>query len=128
MTRTYLVVDDEADLRELAKMSLELVGGHRVITASSGEEALAAIIAERPDAVVMDVQMPGMDGPAALRAMHEAGRGDVPPTVFVTASVLDSELAALREMPVAGVLTKPFDPMTLAADLERLLGWPREPQ
>lgn len=124
MKRTLLVVDDEADIRELARMSLELVGGHRVLVASSGQEALAAVAAHRPDAVVMDVQMPHMDGPATLRALHAEG-GDVPPTVFVTASVLENDLAALREMPVAGVLTKPFDPMTFAAELEQLLGWTR---
>ncbi len=124
MTRTVLVVDDEPDLRELAKMSLELVGGHRVLLASSGEEALALVADERPDAVVMDVQMPGMDGPATVRAMHEASE-QVPPTVFLTASVLESQLAALQQLPVVGVLRKPFDPMTLAGELERLLGWSR---
>ncbi len=124
MTRKILVVDDEPDLRELARMSLELVGGHQVVLASSGEEALALVVEERPDAVVMDVQMPGLDGPATLRQMH-AGGGEVPPTVFLTASVLESEVSELRQLAVVGVLSKPFDPITLASELGQLLGWDR---
>jgi CheY-like chemotaxis protein len=122
VSKTFLVVDDEPDLRELARMSLELVGGYSVVLAGSGEEALAAVERERPDAVVMDVQMPGLDGPSTLRAMHDSGV-PVPPTVFLTASVLAHEVAALLELPVQGVLGKPFDPMTLAGQLEQLLGW-----
>lgn len=83
---------------------------------------MAIVVDERPDAVVMDVQMPGMDGPSTLREMHDTG-GVVPPTVFLTASVLESELDALRQLPVVGVLSKPFDPMTLASELGQLLGW-----
>ena len=124
MTRTVLVVDDEPDLRALMRMSLEFVGGHRVVAAGSGEEALTVLAAERPDAVLMDVAMPGMDGPATLRAMIERG-SEVPPVVFITASVQESELAALRDLPVAGVMAKPFDSVTMPAELESLLGWDR---
>lgn len=122
MTRTVLVVDDEPDLRTLMTMSLEYVGQHRVFAAGSGEEALAVLEAERPDAVLMDVQMPDMDGPATLQAMIDRG-GELPPVVFITASVQESELAGLRALPVAGVLAKPFDSVTMPAELAAVLGW-----
>jgi CheY-like chemotaxis protein len=128
MSRTVLVVDDEPDLRSLMTMSLELVGGHRVVAAGSGEEALAALAAEQPDAVLMDVQMPDMDGPSTLHAMTEAAGttgAPLPPVVFITASVQDSELSQLLRLPIAGVMQKPFDSMTMPSEFEAILGWER---
>lgn len=122
MSRSVLVVDDEPDIRELVRLSFELVGGHSTRTAASGAEALAAVREQRPDAVLMDVQMPGMDGPATLEALRAEGHTDVP-VVFLTASVLELELVELRALDCAGVLSKPFDPLTLANELGRLLGW-----
>lgn len=122
MSRSILVVDDEPDIRELVRLSFELVGGHRTRTAASGAEALAAVREERPDAVLMDVQMPGMDGPATLQALRAEGHTDLP-VVFLTASVLELELVQLRSLDCAGVLAKPFDPLTLGAELDQILGW-----
>lgn len=120
--RTVLVVDDEADIRALAQMSLEMVGGHRAVLAGSGAEALRLCSESAFDAVLMDVQMPVMDGPEVLRALREQDPQG-PPVVFLTASVLAGDLVTLQDLPVAGVLSKPFDPMTLPAELGALLGW-----
>lgn len=123
MTRRLLVVDDDDDVRRLAVMSLSKVGGFEVRAASSGSECLAALDAEVPDAVLLDVMMPTMDGPATLDEIR--GRSDTYslPVVFLTAGVVDADMDRLRALPVAGVLRKPFDPMTLPTEVSAVLGW-----
>ena len=118
-----VVVDDEADIREIATLSLETMQGWQVVTAGSGAEALAVVARERPDAVLLDVMMPGQDGPATLAALRaqESTRGV--PVVFLTAKAQVREKAELEGLGAAGVLAKPFDPMTLGTELADLLGW-----
>ena len=118
-----LVVDDDESIREVAQMSLELVGGWTVTTASSGPEAITAASAKRPDAVLLDVMMPGMDGPTTCRLLHEnPGTRDIP-IIFLTAKVQRTEQKEWDELPIAGVLAKPFDPMRLCRSVSSLLGW-----
>jgi CheY-like chemotaxis protein len=121
--RLILVVDDDEDIREVAQMSLEVVGGWRVTTAADGQQALDQARRDQPDAIVMDVMMPGMDGPTAAVALRADPATTGIPVVLLTASVQAAERAALAELPVAGVLGKPFDPMLLPAELSALLGW-----
>ena len=123
MSRHVLVVDDDESIREVAQLSLELVGGWTVTTASSGAEALTKAAAERPDAILMDVMMPGMDGPTACRLLHDnPGTRDIP-VVFLTAKVQRADQREWTELPIAGVLAKPFDPMGLCRAVSSLLGW-----
>lgn len=122
-SRRILLVDDDDGIREVARAALELVGGYEVATASSGHEALAAAVALRPDLVLLDVMMPGLDGPTTFARMQaEEGLRDVP-VVFLTAKTQAAELRRFADLGVAGVLTKPFDPMRLPRDIESLLGW-----
>lgn len=123
MTRQVVVVDDEADIREIAALSLETMHGWQVIAVSSGIEALTVVAREQPDAVLLDVMMPGQDGPATLAALRaqESTRGI--PVVFLTAKAQMRERAQLADLGAAGVLAKPFDPTTLGDDLAALLGW-----
>ncbi len=123
MTRTILVVDDEPDIRELARLGLEMVGGYRVVVADSGTAAATLTEEVRPDAVLLDVQMPGMDGPATLAALRSGRVGATVPVVFLTASVQEAQLADLLRLDVVTVLSKPFDPMTLPQQVSRVLGW-----
>ena len=123
MSRLILVVDDEPDIRELARVSLERVGGHRVVAAGSGAEAVSLATESRPDAVILDVQMPGMDGPATLAALRASAGGAQVPVIFLTASVQESQVAELEALDVEAVLAKPFDPMTLSDDVGRIFGW-----
>lgn len=117
-----LLVDDEDDVRAVARMSLGRVGGHEVVDVDSGADALAALEVGPPfDAVVLDMQMPAMDGRGTLGALRAAGH--TVPVVFLTAQVQREERAALDALDVSGVLSKPFDPMELAAELGALLGW-----
>jgi CheY-like chemotaxis protein len=108
-----MYVDDEPDIRAIAELALQVLGGFQVTLCSSGREALKRAAETPPDLILLDVMMPDMDGPATLRAM-----GQVPvladvPVVFVTAKAQPAEVARLRELGAVNVIAKPFDPMTL---------------
>ena len=116
-----LLVDDEPDLRQIAQLALEAVGGHAVIATGSATEALAIAAREPIDAIVMDVMMPGLDGPATVRALAQSAITRAIPVIFVTAKQQRTEIEGYRKLGVAGVIGKPFDPMTLSSEIERLL-------
>lgn len=121
--RRVLVVDDDELILEVATLSLEVVGGWIVTTATDGQQAIERARREQPDAIILDVMMPGMDGPTAAVALHaDPATADIP-VVLLTAKVQAADRAAFAELPVAGVLGKPFDPMLLPAELTALLGW-----
>ncbi|WP_300319968.1 response regulator [Accumulibacter sp.] len=109
-----LCVEDDADIRTIAKLALEAVGGIAVELAASGEDALRLAGEVHPDLLLLDVMMPGMDGPATLRALHAMPETAELPAIFLTARTQAGEVAALRALGAVGVITKPFDPMTLA--------------
>ncbi len=123
MSRRILVVDDDDDVRTLAAMSLARVGGHEVRTANSGQACLDELAVWSPDVVVLDVMMPGMDGPTTLEHIRDRRDTEHLPVVFLTASVVEPDLERLRLATVSGILAKPFNPMELPADLARVLGW-----
>lgn len=116
-----LYVDDEPDIREVAVMALELGGGIEVRPAASGREALDLLAAGdwAPHVVLLDVMMPDEDGPAVLAELR--ARGHAMPVIFITARAQSHELKHYLEIGAAGVITKPFDPMTLALELRAIL-------
>lgn len=118
-----LVIDDDDGIREVARMSLELVGGFQVHTAANGHHGLELASTIRPDGILLDVMMPGMDGPAVLRALRDDTALHAVPVVFLTAKVQAAERAHLTTLDAAGVLAKPFDPMTLPTELAALFDW-----
>lgn len=118
--RTVLVVDDDELLREVAKASLELVAGWRVVTASSGVEAEQKAGEVQPDVIVMDVMMPGQDGPSTFARLRADARTAHLPVIFLTAK---NDSTGWTESGVGGVIAKPFDAMRLAAQISELLGW-----
>jgi CheY-like chemotaxis protein len=120
VSRRLLLVDDEDDIRAVAQLSLETVGGWQVVTATSGTEAIGAATSEPFDAILLDVMMPELDGPTTLERLREAGVAT--PVVFLTAKVQPGDRRALEATGAAGILAKPFDPMQLSADLDRVLG------
>jgi two-component system, OmpR family, response regulator len=117
-----LVVDDEDDVREIVRLSLGRVGGMDVCEAGSGLEAVASAIREKPDFILLDMMMPDIDGPATLQNLRSNPETASIPVVFLTAKAFPSELERLRHLGAIGIITKPFDPMTLAADVRRVLG------
>lgn len=119
--RRVLLVDDEPDIREIARLSLENVGGWQVTTAASGMEALALTRDERFDAVLLDVMMPDLDGPATLARLREEGLIEGVPVIFLTAKVQAADRRQLDALGAAGTIGKPFDPMRLSDEVARVL-------
>ena len=117
-----LVIDDEEDVRYVARLSLGRVGGMTVLEATSGEEGVALARAERPDFILLDMMMPGMDGAATFRALRASEETAHIPVVFLTAKAMASEVQRLKNLGAKGVVLKPFDPMTLAEEIRAILG------
>lgn len=124
--RTVLVIDDEDDIREVAQVSLEALGGWNVLTASSGDQGIQRAAADQPDAILLDVMMPGMDGPTTFQKLQSADVTRSIPVIFLTAKVQAADRQRFADLGVAGVIAKPFDPMTLASDVAALLHWADE--
>lgn len=116
-----LLVDDEADIRKIAKLSLEAVGKHQTVMAENAPEGIALAIAEQPDLILMDVMMPGMDGPTALAQLRADARTQHIPLIFMTAKVQRAEVERYQALGARGVIGKPFDPMTLPGEIARIL-------
>ena len=123
--RQILIIDDEDDIREVAALSLEATAGWNIITASSGADGIraAADPRHRPHAILMDVMMPGMDGPTTFRKMQQNPEIATIPVILLTAKVQGVDQRRFAGLGVAGVLFKPFDPLTLAAQISDALGW-----
>lgn len=111
--KRVLVIDDEPDIREIATMALDTVGGLSVEACASGREALERVDAFAPDVVLLDVMMPDMDGPAVLHGLRRTHWGRDVPVIFLTATVRPDEVLRLQREGAIDVLAKPFDPMTL---------------
>jgi CheY-like chemotaxis protein len=116
-----LIVDDEADIRTIARLSLERLGGMSVLEAGSGPETLELAERESPEAILLDVMMPEMDGTATLAALRANDATADIPVVFLTAKALPGEVERLKALGARNVLTKPFEPTTLAQQLRDAL-------
>jgi CheY-like chemotaxis protein len=114
IARRILFVEDDPDIQTVAKMALEALGGFTVLACSSGAEALAEVDGFGPDLVLLDVMMPGMDGPSTLIALREHAAGQAVPVIFMTAKVQAPELDRYRALGAEDVIAKPFDPMSLS--------------
>jgi len=122
-TKRILLIDDDAQIRAVASASLSLVGKWEVLTASSGAEGIATARAELPDAILLDVMMPEMDGPATLVGLRAwATTADIP-VIMLTAAAGPDGVAHAPDLPVTAVLAKPFDIMGLAGQVAGALGW-----
>ena len=121
MIRTVMLVDDEPDIRKIGELSLKHVGGWEVQLVGWGAEAIVLAAAAPPDVILLDVMMPEMDGPTTLVRLREQAATAAIPVIFMTAKVQKYEVDRYRELGAAGVIGKPFDPMTLAADVRRIL-------
>jgi two-component system cell cycle response regulator len=118
--KTLLYVDDDPDIREIVQMSLTLDGQLNVLTSDGGERALLKMRVEHPDLVVLDVMMPGMDGPTLLKRMRADPHLAQIPVIFMTAKASAEEAERFRELSAIGVIAKPFDPMALGGQVRAL--------
>ena len=115
-----LYVEDQQDIRLVAKMALEAVGGFTVIACASGQEALNSAPAAMADLLLLDIMMPGMDGPSTLKALRELPATAHTPVIFMTAKVQTAEVAQFMGLGALQVIPKPFDPMELSAQIQRI--------
>ena len=119
-----LYVEDDPDIQAIAMMVLETISGFTVEACSCGSDALQKAVAFNPDLILLDVMMPGMDGPETLKGLRAFPELETTPVVFMTAKVQPQEVQAYLGMGAVGVIAKPFDPMTLAQELRDI--WARQ--
>lgn len=117
--KLVLLVDDDDDVREVTRASLELIDGFRVVTASNAREALRQAREHRPDGILLDMMMPGVDGLETLEWL-----GADPQTADIKVILLTARIDGTPSPDtIAGIIRKPFDPMRLGAEVRRLMGW-----
>ena len=110
-------------VREIALIALETVSGFSVVQCSSGQEALNCVEEVQPDLILLDVMMPDMDGEQTFQSIQKIKGFDSTPVIFVTAKAHEEAISALLQKGAAGVVTKPFDPMTLGEQVQAI--WTR---
>jgi two-component system OmpR family response regulator len=118
-----LHVEDDPSIQAVAKLALEAVGGFQVLSCTSGQEALEHVQGFAPDFILLDVMMPGMDGPQTLAQIAQLIDITQVPVAFMTAKVQPAEIAYYRSLGACDVIIKPFDPMQLAAQVRKI--WSR---
>lgn len=121
--RRVLVIDDEEDIREIVALSLETVAGWEVLRAASGAAGIAKAREQLPDAILLDVMMPEMDGPTTFRKLCADPATARIPVILLTAKVQAADQKRFSGIGVAAVMFKPFDPLTLAKEIAVALGW-----
>lgn len=117
--RRILLIDDEPDIRAVARVAIEVISGWEFVEADSGSRGLDVARETRPDAALIDFMMPYMDGVATAKAFRADPECATIPLIFLTAKTLDQNEGWI----VDGVIAKPFDPTTLGQDVARMLGW-----
>lgn len=123
MTKRILVVDDEESLCDLACTCLEDLGGWEVIAAASGQEALLQAETNSLDVILLDVSMPEMDGFQCYEKLKAQPITQTIPVILLTAKVLPDDRIRFAQMEIAGVITKPFNPVLICEQIAELLGW-----
>lgn len=118
-----LVVDDDDSIREIAQLAIEVVSGWRVIAADGGLAALELASEHRPDVVLLDLMMPDIDGVTTFKRLREQESTREIPVILVTAKVQVGSRQIWDDLEVAGVIAKPFDPLTLGDQVAQMLGW-----
>jgi two-component system OmpR family response regulator len=118
--KRILHVEDDPSIQAVAKVALEAVGGFQVLSCASGQEALDQVQGFAPDFILLDVMMPGMDGPKTLELIGQLVDTTHIPVAFMTAKVQPDEVAHYRSLGAHGVIIKPFDPMQLAAQVRQI--------
>lgn len=118
-----LYVEDEEDIRAVAELALESVGGFTLRSCGSGQQALREAPDFAPDLILLDVMMPGMDGPSTFEALMGIPDLADTPVIFMTAKVQSDEVAYYKKLGAIDVIPKPFDPMSLADQIRSI--WAR---
>lgn len=123
MTKRILVIDDEDDIREVVEVCLKELGGWDTVTADSGQQGLLQVRLNPPDAILLDVSMPEMDGFRFFELLQGDPKAQAIPVVLLTAKILPDDRARFAAMGVAGVITKPFNPAQICEQIAEILQW-----
>lgn len=123
ISKRVLIIDDDAMIREVVKSCLEDLAGWYVPTASSGAEGLLKVIEEKPDAIVLDMMMPGMDGLTFLQRLRANSETQSIPVILLTAKVEFTDPQRISTLGLAGAISTPFDPYTVVEQIATFLGW-----
>jgi CheY-like chemotaxis protein len=121
--KRILIIDNESYIQEVAQISLETVAGWEVITASSGREGLVKAEVEQPDAILLDVMMPDMDGLTTFQHLQANPATQHLPVILLTAMVQSGERSQYAQLGLKATITKPFDPLGLAQEMAQALDW-----
>lgn len=122
-SKCILLIDDEEAIREVVQMGIEIEVGWQVLVASSGMEGIDLAKTKQPDAILLDVMMPGMDGIATLSQLKAHSQTKLIPVIFLTAKTQGADKKQFQNLGVAGVITKPFNSMIIASRIVKLLNW-----
>jgi CheY-like chemotaxis protein len=123
MTRKILIIDDESDIQAVAQLALEVVAGWTVAIASSGLEGLEAALREPPDAILLDVMMPDMDGIMTLKALQSNPKTQMIPVILMTAKTQLADRERFSQLGISGLISKPFKAMQLSEQISSVLSW-----
>jgi CheY-like chemotaxis protein len=119
--KQILVIDDENDIQEVTRLSLQLTENWTVVSANGGAAGALLALSSEADAILLDVMMPDMDGPSTLRLLQQ--QGVTIPVIFLTAKVQPADRQKFMQLGVKGIISKPFDPVTLGKQIRELLAW-----
>ncbi len=121
--KRILVVDNEEYIQEVAKVCLETVAGWEVLLAGSGKQCLTQAEAEQPDAILLDVMMPDMDGIMTFQKLQENAATQSIPVILLTAKMQASDRRRYSHLGTVAAIAKPFEPLQLAAQIAAALDW-----
>ena len=121
--RNILLIDDEETIQEVVQVGIRIETGWQVETASSGLEGINLAQKYQPDVILLDVMMPGMDGIDTLSQLKTNEKTNAIPVIFLTAKAQAAEKNQFQNLGVVDVITKPFNSMTLASQIAKILGW-----
>jgi CheY-like chemotaxis protein len=121
--KKILIVDDEERIREVVRVCLVKLAKWETLIAASGSEAIQIAAEAQPDAILLDVSMPGMNGLETLQQLQSNPQTQQIPVIFLTAKVQPSEQLQYQQLGVVGLIMKPFDPVQISQQISQLLGW-----
>ncbi|QOY55249.1 response regulator [Candidatus Sulfurimonas marisnigri] len=116
-----LYVEDEPDIRAIAEIALRDIGGFTLDSCSSGAQAIEKAVGFEPDLILLDVMMPSMDGPKTLEELRKLDITATTPVIFMTAKVQPQEIEYYKSLGAVDVISKPFDPITLAQEIRDIM-------
>ncbi len=122
-TKQLLIIDDEETIQTVVKFGIQLTAGWKILTASSGPEGIQVAQRYQPDAILLDVMMPEMDGVATFKALQADATTQLIPVIFLTAKAQAAEKSQLKALGVSGVITKPFNSLDLPGQIAKILQW-----